>query len=387
MAISVFDMFTIGIGPSSSHTVGPMKAARRFALALEREGQLEQVASVRVELFGSLGHTGKGHGTDKAVLLGLEGEQPDSVDIDAIPARLATILERGSLALLGRHRIELRPAEALVFHRRQTLPRHPNGMRFFAFNQAGEVLREGTYYSVGGGFLIDEHVPRRSDFDGLGLVPDAPGFVARQSLGMHQAPSSLRARDARPGAPNHQNHCGGVLAEEDRLLADQAVLPHPFSSGDELLERCRATGLSVSTLMRENEAVWRSDAQIRQQLARIWTTMQACVERGCQREGILPGGLAVKRRAAGLARRLRGDPQGEADPLRAMDWVNLYAIAVNEENAAGGRVVTAPTNGAAGIIPAVLHFYRDFYVSADQDGIERFLLTAGAIGIIYKTRA
>ena len=252
MAISVFDMFTIGTGPSSSHTVGPMKAARRFALALEREGQLEQVASVRVELFGSLGHTGKGHGTDKAVLLGLEGEQPDSVDIDAIPARLATILERGSLALLGRHRIELRPAEALVFHRRQTLPRHPNGMRFFAFDQAGEVLREGTYYSVGGGFLIDEQ-----------------------------------------------------LAEEDRLLADQAVLPHPFSSGDELLERCRATGLSVSTLMRENEAVWRSDAQIRQQLARIWTTMQACVERGCQREGILPGGLAVKRRAAGLARRLR----------------------------------------------------------------------------------
>jgi L-serine dehydratase len=333
MAISVFDMFTIGIGPSSSHTVGPMKAARRFALALEREQLLERLASVRVELFGSLGHTGKGHGTDKAVLLGLEGDQPDTVDIDAIPARLASIHERGSLSVLGRHRIELRPSEALVFHRRQTLPRHPNGMRFFAFDPAAQLLCERTYYSVGGGFLIDEQ-----------------------------------------------------LAEEDRLLADETALPHPFTSGDELLERCRATGLSVSTLMRENEAVWRSDSEIREQLARIWTTMQDCVERGCQREGILPGGLAVKRRAASLARRLRAD-QGDNDPLRAMDWVNLYALAVNEENAAGGRVVTAPTNGAAGIIPAVLHYYRRFYPSADQDGVERFLLTAGAIGIIYKTRA
>jgi L-serine dehydratase len=333
MALSVFDMFTIGIGPSSSHTVGPMKAARRFALALAREAKLEHAASVRVELFGSLGHTGKGHGSDKAVLLGLEGELPDRVDVDTIPDRIAAIHASGSLSLLGQHRIALRPAEAIVFHRRQSLPRHPNGMRLFAFDPAGQLLCERTYYSVGGGFVIDDS-----------------------------------------------------LVDEERIVADDANVPHPFSSGNELLERCRATGLSVSALMRQNEAAWRSEAELSAGLATIWTTMQACVERGCRREGVLPGGLAVKRRAAGLARRLRAEAASD-DPLRAMDWVNLFALAVNEENAAGGRVVTAPTNGAAGIIPAVLHFYDRFYASADQDGIERFLLTAGAIGMIYKLRA
>ncbi len=335
MAISVFDMFTIGIGPSSSHTVGPMKAARRFVLGLEREATLEQTAAVRVELFGSLGHTGKGHGSDKAVLLGLEGEQPELVDVDAVPSRVATIVEHASLRLLGRRTTEFHPDRDLVFHRRQTLPLHPNGMRFRALDRDGALLRERIYYSVGGGFVVDDQ-----------------------------------------------------LADEDRIVADDTPLPHPFSSGAELLERCRVAGLSVSTLMRQNEGAWRSEAEIRERLAGIWATMQACVERGCQREGILPGALGVKRRAASLHRRLRADHQGEGgDPLRAMDWVNLYALAVNEENAAGGRVVTAPTNGAAGIIPAVLHFYRQFYPSADQDGVERFLLTAGAIGIIYKTRA
>jgi L-serine dehydratase len=336
MAISVFDMFTIGIGPSSSHTVGPMKAARRFVLGLEREGQLAATAGVRVELFGSLGATGKGHGSDKAVLLGLAGELPESVDVDSIPARLATIAERQTIDLLGRHPIRFEGARDLIFHRRQTLPLHPNGMRFVAHDPAGEPLRERVYYSVGGGFVVDDQ-----------------------------------------------------LADEDRIVADQTPLPHPFTSGAELLERCAAAGLSISTLMRENEGAWRSPSEIRRQLALLWDTMAACVAHGCEREGILPGGLAVKRRAAGLARKLRADPhptQG-GDPLQAMDWVNLYALAVNEENAAGGRVVTAPTNGAAGIIPAVLHYYRRFYASADQDGVERFLLTAGAIGIIYKTRA
>jgi L-serine dehydratase len=333
MAISVFDMFTIGIGPSSSHTVGPMKAARRFALALARERTLERTASVRVELYGSLGHTGKGHGSDTAVLLGLEGEQPDRVDVDAIPSRIAAIDQQGSLSLLGQHRIALQPAEAIVFLGRQTLPHHPNGMRLFAFDEAGQLLCERTYYSIGGGFVIDDS-----------------------------------------------------LVDDDRTQAAAVSLPHPFSSGNELLEQCRVTGLSISALMRQNETVWRSEAEISATLATIWKTMQDCVERGCRREGVLPGGLAVKRRAASFARRLRAEAHTD-DPLRAMDWVNLYALAVNEENAAGGRVVTAPTNGAAGIIPAVLHYYDRFYASADRDGIERFLLTAGAIGIIYKTRA
>ncbi|PRQ05740.1 L-serine dehydratase 1 [Enhygromyxa salina] len=336
MAISIFDMFTIGIGPSSSHTVGPMKAARRFVLGLERDGTLARVAKLRVELFGSLGHTGKGHGSDTAVLLGLEGERPETVEVDEIAERVANIENTRQLRVLEDHAIPFDPKRDVVFHRRQILPLHPNGMRFWAHDAAGVEIRERTYYSVGGGFVVDDQ-----------------------------------------------------LADEDRIVADDTPLPHPFDSGTELLERCRESGLSISTLTRENEAVWRSEAEIRERLGLLWSTMQACVERGCAREGILPGGLRVKRRAAAMYRRLRNDPSGEAssDPLRAMDWVNLYALAVNEENAAGGRVVTAPTNGAAGIIPAVLHFYRRFYAAADREGIERFLLTAGSIGIIYKTRA
>lgn len=333
MAISVFDMFTIGVGPSSSHTVGPMKAARRFGLGLAREGCLAATARVRAELFGSLGATGKGHGSDKAVLLGLEGDQPELVEVDTVPARVEAIGREHSLRLLGQHAIAFHPGEDLVFHRRETLPLHPNGMRFRAFDAAGELLRERIYYSVGGGFVVDDQ-----------------------------------------------------LADEDRIVADQTPLPHPFTSGAELLAQCRDAGLSISTLMRVNEQVWRSEAEIRERLGVLWKTMQACVQRGCEREGILPGGLKVRRRAAALHRKLRSS-EDERDPLRAMDWVNLYALAVNEENAAGGRVVTAPTNGAAGIIPAVLHYYDRFCTNADRDGIERFLLAAGAIGIIYKTRA
>ena len=335
MAISVFDMFTVGIGPSSSHTVGPMKAARRFARGLERDGLLSRTAALVVELFGSLGHTGKGHGSDRAVLLGLEGEHPETVETDEMAGRVAAIEARGRLRVLGCHELPFR-REHLIFHRRRTLPLHPNGMRFSARDEGGELLRERIFYSVGGGFVVDDQ-----------------------------------------------------LADEDRIVADDTPLPHPFQSGAELLERCDEAGLSISTLTLANEQAWRSEAEIRARLATIWDTMQACVERGCRREGILPGGLKVKRRAAAMYRRLRADPHGESsgDPLRAMDWVNLYALAVNEENAAGGRVVTAPTNGAAGIIPAVLHFYRRFYPSADREGIDRFLLAAGAIGILYKARA
>jgi L-serine dehydratase len=331
MELSVLDMFTIGIGPSSSHTVGPMRAARRFGEALAAGGKLEGTTRIRAELFGSLGHTGKGHGSDRAVLLGLEGEAPESVEPDAIGPRVQAITSEASLRLLGRHPIAFRPAEDLVFHRRQTLPAHPNGMRFSAFDAAGSELLSKIYYSIGGGFVVGDR---------------------------------------------HAN-------EE---VAPSRAVPHPFRSGDELLALCQSKGLSVSTLTLENEASLRPEAEVRATLLRVWKAMQACVQRGCEREGILPGGLQVKRRAAGLFRRLRSEVRG-SDPLIAMDWVNLFALAVNEENAAGGRVVTAPTNGAAGVIPAVLHYYWRFVPGADEEGVVRFLLTAGAIGILYKTNA
>jgi L-serine dehydratase len=330
MTLSVFDLFTIGIGPSSSHTVGPMRAANRFAQALRDQGQLGgKTGRVLIELFGSLGHTGKGHGSDRAVLLGLEGDTPEGVDVDAIPARLESIAVRGALMIQG-EAVPFRLANDLVFHRRQTLPLHPNGMRFSAFGEGDQPLLSKVYYSIGGGFVVGE-------------------------------------------------------TREDEQQRAVTALPHPFRSGAELLERCQATGLSVSTLMLENEAALRPVGEVREGLLRVWRAMQACVQRGCEREGILPGGLKVKRRAASLHRRLKNDRTG--DPLVVMDWVNLFALAVNEENAAGGRVVTAPTNGAAGILPAVLHYYRRFIAGADDEGTIRFLLTAGAIGILYKTNA
>jgi L-serine dehydratase len=333
VAISVFDLFSIGIGPSSSHTVGPMRAARTFAGGLASDGLLEGVARVRCELYGSLGATGKGHGSDKAVLMGLEDETPEAVDPDAVPARLAAIRDEGRLRLAGTHPIAFRDEEDLQFLRRRSLPHHPNGMRFRALAGDGDVLRERVYYSVGGGFVVDE---------------DAAG--------------------------------------SDRITLDETVLAHPFASGDELLARCRETGLPVSTLMLHNEQAWRPREVVRAGLLAIWRAMQDCVSRGCTEEGILPGGMKVRRRAAAFRRRLRcqGD---DASGMAAMDWVNLYALAVNEENAAGGRVVTAPTNGAAGIVPAVLHYYRDFCRGYDEDGVVRFLLTAGAVGILYKQNA
>ncbi|MFE7904964.1 L-serine ammonia-lyase [Streptomyces albogriseolus] len=331
MAISVFDLFSIGIGPSSSHTVGPMRAARMFARRLRNEDLLDSVASVRAELYGSLGATGHGHGTPKAVLLGLEGDSPRTVDVESADERVEKIKDGGRLRLLGEHEIGFSFDDDLVLHHRKALPYHANGMTLWAYDSSGAELLAKTYYSVGGGFVVDE---------------DAVGA--------------------------------------DRIKLDDTVLKYPFRTGDELLRLTQETGLSISALMLENERAWRTEEEIREGLLEIWRVMRACVERGMSREGILPGGLKVRRRAATTARKLRseGDPQA-----LAMEWITLYAMAVNEENAAGGRVVTAPTNGAAGIIPAVLHYYMNFVPGADEEGVVRFLLAAGAIGMLFKENA
>jgi L-serine dehydratase len=335
MAISVFDLFSIGIGPSSSHTVGPMRAAQQFAQNLKDDGLLNQVAKVKADLYGSLGATGKGHGSDKAVMLGLEGELPESIDTDSVESRLESIRATRQLNLLGEHAVKFNEQKQLVMHRRKTLPFHANGMTFCAYDANDEELRKATFYSVGGGFIVDE---------------SAQGT--------------------------------------DRIVEDDTRLPYPFLSAVDLLIHCAKHDMSISDLMMKNEKVWRSEAEIRDGLLKIWKVMRTCVNSGCTREGILPGGLKVKRRAAELSRKLRGQPGiTYKDPLMCLDWVNLWALAVNEENAAGGRVVTAPTNGAAGIIPAVMHYYQHFYPAADDDGIVRFLLTAGAIGILYKENA
>jgi L-serine dehydratase len=332
MAISVFDLFSIGIGPSSSHTVGPMRAARRFVVGLDDDGLLAEVARVRVELFGSLGATGRGHGSDRAVILGLLGEEPETVETGGLPQRAAAILASGRIDLLGKHPAGL-AGQDLVLHRRQSLPLHPNGMRFAAFTAADEPLRERTYYSVGGGFVVDE-----------------------QAVG------------------------------PARIAADETEQRYPFGSAAELLDRCRTAGLPVSGVMLANEAAWRSAAEVRTGLLGIWGVMQACVRSGCTGEGTLPGGLRVPRRAPDLYRGLLQE-EPSADPLHVMDWVNLFAFAVNEENAAGGRIVTAPTNGAAGVIPAVLHYYTRFCQGSSDDGVVRFLLCAAAIGLLYKQNA
>jgi L-serine dehydratase len=333
MALSAFDLYSVGIGPSSSHTVGPMRAAKTFVDGLVVAGRLTEVARVQAELFGSLGATGHGHGSAKAVVLGLEGEEPATVDTDTSDARVAVVREQRSLLLAGKQPIAFDGDADLVLHRRRSLPAHPNGMVFRALGSDGALLVERTYYSVGGGFVVDE---------------------------------------AATGA--------------DRVVLDDTPLPLPFTTGGQLLEHCHREGMSISDVMLVNEQVWRSDADIRAGMLHLWSVMQACVERGCRREGVLPGGLKVPRRAPGLFRELSRDTD-PADPLHVIDWVNLYALAVNEENASGGRIVTAPTNGAAGIVPAVLHYYARFVPGADDDGIVRFLLTAAAIGILFKENA
>jgi L-serine dehydratase len=330
MTLSVFDIFKIGIGPSSSHTIGPMRAAREFALGLKQDGLLNATQQIVVRLYGSLALTGAGHGTDRAILLGLAGAQPETVDPDSIEATVQAIRKSGRLLLLGERETAFDEPMQLLFMRSERLPAHSNGMRFSAVGTARSILKEENYYSIGGGFITRE--------------------------------GEMHAREAAHANP-----------------------PYPFESGDQLLATCREHGLELFELVLANERTWRSDADIRASVLRIWSVMQACVERGFRQSGVLPGVLKVRRRAPKLYRVLT-ESRG-SNPLDVMDWVNAWALAVNEENAAGGRVVTAPTNGAAGIVPSVLHFYKRFEPGANDDGIVRFLLTAGAIAMLYKKNA
>ena len=333
MPVGVLDLFRVGIGPSSSHTVGPMRAAWRFAVGLEAAGQLGEVAEVTVELFGSLAATARGHGSDRAVILGLAGHAPEAVDPAAIEPLLSAVREEGLLRLLGKRAVPFRESRHLKLDQRP-LPYHPNGIRFTASTAGGAPVAQRTFYSVGGGFVVEEGEP-----------------------------------------------LGGQSPREPRI-------PYEFHSGAELLALCRAHGLPVSTLMLKNEAARRPEDEVRAGLRRLWEVMQDCVRRGCATAGTLPGGLGARRRAPALFQALRDHPeQGMSDPLTVMDWVSLYALAVSEENAAGGRVVTAPTNGAAGVVPAVLHYYRRFVPGASDAGVLQMLLTAGAIGILVKENA
>lgn len=333
VATSVLDLFSIGIGPSSSHAVGPMRAAGRFLGELTAAGLVEQVARVGVTLYGSLGATGQGHGTDKSVLLGLEGATPEEVDPASVVARSEAITAQQELRLTGGRPIPFVPARDLVYQPHERLPLHPNGMRFECWNANDVSLLQVDYYSVGGGFVI-------------------------------------RAGEA------------------TNTAAESVRVPFPFRSAAELVQHCKRRKLPVSSIMLQNERVQRSEAEIRGRLLRVWQVMQDCVRRGCLTSGILPGPLQVERRAPRLYQELTGRPEATLrDPLSIVDWVDLYALAVAEENAAGGRVVTAPTNGAAGIIPAVLHYYTRFCTPSSEDGVVRFLLTAGAIGILYKENA
>jgi L-serine dehydratase len=335
MALSAFDLYSVGIGPSSSHTVGPMRAAKRFADGLADSGRLGDVRRIRAELFGSLGATGHGHGSPKAVVLGLEGEDPATTDTDRAEHRLEEIRASRSLLLAGTTPVPFDVDEDLVMHRRRSLPAHPNGMTFAAYDAADDEISFRTYYSVGGGFVVDE---------------------------------------AATGA--------------DRVVVDDTPVRFPFSTAAELLATCEREHLSVSDVMLANEQAWRTEPEIREGMLHLWSVMAECVQAGFRHDGVLPGGLRVPRRAPALYRDLSARwERGDADPLHVMDWVNLYALAVNEENASGGRIVTAPTNGAAGIIPAVLHYYVKFVPGADDDGIVRYLLTAAAVGILFKTNA
>jgi L-serine dehydratase len=328
MLTSLFDLFKVGIGPSSSHTVGPMRAAWRFARRLVDSNRLADVARVRVDLYGSLALTGKGHGTDRGILLGLSGEQPDTVDPSAIERRIAEIDGRRQLQLFGIHPIAFHRETDLVFNIDTVLSRHSNGMRMTAFESDGTVLDSRVYYSIGGGFVVEEG--------------------------------------------------------EDATGQQRPAVPFPFHSGADLLRIGAERGLRIHQIVLANESAWRLEDEIRAGIRRIWDVMQECTRRGLETDGVLPGGLSVKRRAPGLMRKLLARDQ--SDPLNSMDWLNVFAIAVNEENAAGGRVVTAPTNGAAGIIPAVAYYYVRF-LGGGNEGVERYFLAASAIGVLYKENA
>jgi len=331
MTLSIFDIFKVGIGPSSSHTMGPMRAAREFALGLKRAGQLSATHEIAVRLYGSLALTGAGHGTDRAILAGLEGAEPQLVDPDGIETTVQRIRASGRITLLGEHEIGFDEPMQLLFLRHERLPRHTNGMRFSALSLRHQLLREEDYYSIGGSFIV------RGE--------------------------ESEARETAHAAP-----------------------PYPFTTAAELLAACREHGLELYELVMANERTWRSEADVRAEALRIWGVMQACIARGFRQTGVLPGVLRVRRRAPKLHRVL-SENSSSSSALDVMDWVNAWALAVNEENAAGGRVVTAPTNGAAGIVPAVMHFYQRFESGAGEEGILRFLLTAGAIGMLYKRNA
>ena len=326
-AISIFDIFKIGIGPSSSHTVGPMKSARAFAVELAP--MADRVATVNVTLYGSLAYTGKGHGTDSAILLGLTGLQPDTIDPDAVEGIVRTIHGDRALDLLHVGRIPFDPEKDLRFEFGDELPRHTNGMRFVAQSADGDVLADEKYYSLGGGFIA-------------------------------------RGNDPEP-------------------TAQQGDPPYSFDSAASLLQQASDNEFSIAELVALNEQHWRSAAEVDERIDAIWSAMESCIERGLRTDGVLPGKMSVVRRASKIYKRLQDS--GEPSAFDAMEWVNAFAIAVNEENAAGGRVVTSPTNGAAGIIPAVLMYYRRFVPKASDDGVRVFLLTAGAIGILYKINA
>lgn len=332
--ISVFDIYKVGIGPSSSHTVGPMRAAKEFLRDAAKTIALNEVTRIKVELFGSLGQTGKGHGTGKAVILGLAGEDPETVDTTQVDMFLADTEKSQRLKLLGEHEIKFPREGAITFHRRKTMPRHANAMELRLY-KGDEVIYKDLYYSIGGGFIV-----RDVDFD-----------------------DTL----------------------EEAIEQSSKPIPYPFDSAAELLEQCNEHGLRISSLMLANEKVFRSEKEIRERLMYIWRTMDECIDHGIKTEGILPGGLKVRRRAPGLYQRLKNEKS--ADPMQTMDWVDLFALAVNEENAAGGRVVTAPTNGAAGIIPAVMKYADKFISPLDEETVVRFLLTSAAIGILYKKNA
>lgn len=333
--LSVVDLFTIGIGPSSSHTVGPMRAGYLFCQDLIKDDLLALTCQVRIDLFGSLALTGKGHATDIATLLGLSGQRPRSIDPDDVEGIIETIRSTQTLTLAGQHPIAFFEQDHLLFHYGEILPEHPNAMRLSAFNATGHLLYQQEYFSVGGGFIVSKSDHNRAEYSG-----------------------------------------------------DDVTLPHPFTSAEELLAIAKQEEISIADLMRRNESAWRSEEETNAFLDKVHGAMVDCINRGCAQSGMLPGPFKVKRRAYDLYKELTERPEaGLRDPLTVMDWVNLYALAVNEENAAGGRVVTAPTNGAAGIMPAVLRYYERFCPHADQEGIRTFLLTAAAIGALYKKRA
>lgn len=335
MAISVFNIFSIGIGPSSSHTVGPMRAARQFLLYLEQQKILPKVASLKVDLYGSLALTGKGHSTDMAILLGLEGETPEDIDPEAIRVHLGKIKHNHKLNLLGKWGIPFVEEQQIVYHMDKQLPYHPNGMRFTVYDRGNKELDAQIYYSVGGGFVVDH-----------------------RSAG----------KDEHLGKNGHQ-------------------LPYPFATPNELLLLGKSHNMTIAEIILANEKSWRSEAEVKAGLLHIWSVMKDCIGKGCLNEGILPGGLGVKRRAAGIFKALQARDRTKTYPAEVMEWVSLWALAVNEENAAGGRIVTAPTNGGGGIIPAVMQYYLQFNDSATDEGLVTFLLVAGGIGILYKEGA